>query len=117
VPDRPHSAPEPAHSPAPRRRRRLRRTVLWTGFGLLGLGACWGLYTAYFAYPDNVCTLMATPEGVSVQVDATLATQVTDATVITCWDGTCRPYPLELRGMREWADSVAGPPAPTPTGA
>lgn len=111
MPDRPPSAPDSASPPAPKRRRRLRHATLWAGLGLLGLvGAYWGFYVAYFTYLNNhVCTLAAASEGVSVRVDATLVTQVTDATMIACWDGTCRPYPLELRGMREWVDSVDGP--------
>lgn len=117
MPDRPHLPPEPANSAdsaAPKPKRRLRRVVLWSISVLLAAAAAFlGFVLWWYAHlGDHVCTMIGTPKGISVDVDPLVAAQVTDATMITCWDGVCRPHRMELReweGVRHVRPPTSGP--------
>lgn len=46
---------------------------------------------------EQACTLMAAPAGISVDVAAEMAEQVTGGTLEACWDGDCVTRDLKFR--------------------
>ncbi|MEU7897774.1 hypothetical protein AB0B45_33555 [Nonomuraea sp. NPDC049152] len=45
---------------------------------------------------EQACTLIGTPVGISVRVDAPLADRVSAAELTACWNGSCRTAEVEL---------------------
>ncbi|MFD1934141.1 hypothetical protein ACFSKW_21985 [Nonomuraea mangrovi] len=45
---------------------------------------------------ERACTLIGTPVGIAVRVDAPLAGRVSAAELTACWDGSCRTAKVEL---------------------
>ncbi|MER6951656.1 hypothetical protein ABT294_47330 [Nonomuraea sp. NPDC000554] len=59
--------------------------------------------------PPHPCTLIGTPVGVGLTVEAPLAAKVRSATLEVCWDGSCRRPRLELfQGSRAGEQTCSG---------
>ncbi|MGW3506564.1 hypothetical protein [Streptomyces sp. NPDC000994] len=88
-----------------------RRFALWAVLGLLG--ATTALCSAIFAFARldsrHVCTLEATPAGISVDIVPAIADTVSEATLTACWDGACQERPFG-HGMDQQSGLSAGDP-------
>lgn len=59
--------------------------------------AALALLTGCGGSATHICTLKDAPAGIRVEVHPELANRVADATLTTCWDGTCRQRTLRLQ--------------------